>query len=389
MRATCGSLSPEETSFSLHETALGPGVNVTGEVHLFPAPVNHGRDSALYFDINVLFEPSPVSVMASQEIYPVDYNDVSTAGDRCIYLSPSRPGKYKISVILYLCQGQSLHRFSVATTSLPIIVHPGISFSIAKQWKLSTISRPITFPPPSSSPDNEPSSKYTQREIIIYSASGSIAGTYQLFDLLSITTVAGSIDVSIVPHQALPSTPSTPASLVLASTSGSISANVLNIQDHQKIPDRIFTSRVSTISGSISAKLLHTTFTTLLSTSGRISAEIYPTSSSSSSSITTSGQSGSTDITVHPDLFSPQSPIKNLSGKHTNTSGNLKIRYPNTWEGHIQARTLSGRVGINWDGVRIIRDWLGKDVLAEKGTGEGQLVLESASGGVDLGGAAI
>lgn len=46
-------------------------------------------------------------------------------------------------------------------------------------------------------------------------------------------------------------------------------------------------------------------------------------------------------------------------------------------------------MGINWDGVRIIGDWHGKDVLAEKGTGEGQLVLESASGGVDLGGAAV
>lgn len=39
-----------------------------------------------------------------------------------------------------------------------------------------------------------------------------------------------------------------------------------------------------------------------------------------------------------------------------------------------------------WAGVRIIRDWGGKDILAEKGTGEGHLVLESASGSLDLGG---
>lgn len=50
---------------------------------------------------------------------------------------------------------------------------------------------------------------------------------------------------------------------------------------------------------------------------------------------------------------------------------------------------MSGRVGIRWDGVRIIRDWEGKDILAEKRLGERQLFLESVSGGVDLGGTAI
>lgn len=390
-----GALSPEESSFSLDETALSPGVHVTGEVHIRPAPADHGRDTALYFDINRRLDPPQVPVKASKSTHPPDYDDLSTAGGRCIYLRSYQPGKHKISITLYLCPGKSLERFIIATTSLPIIVHPGINFSITNQWKLFTISHPITFPPPPSSPGSEPSTKYSQREIVIYSASGSITGTYPLFDLLSITTVAGSIDVNIYPRPALPSTPQTPASLVLASTSGSISANVLNIhtQPGNKIPDRIYTSRLSSISGSISAKLLHTASTTLLSTSGRIYADIYPTSYSSSSSfsssITTSCQAGSTDITVHPDLFSPQSPIKKLSGKHANTSGSLKVRYPNTWEGQIQARTLSGRVGINWDGVRIIRDWGGKEVLAERGAGEGQLVLESISGGVELGGTTV
>lgn len=92
---------------------------------------------------------------------------------------------------------------------------------------------------------------------------------------------------------------------------------------------------------------------------------------------------------MHPDLFSPQTSIKTLSGKHANTSGSLSIRYPNTWEGKIQAKTLSGGVGIKWDGVRVIRDWGGKDVLAERGLGEGQLLLESVSGGVELGGTAV
>lgn len=92
---------------------------------------------------------------------------------------------------------------------------------------------------------------------------------------------------------------------------------------------------------------------------------------------------------MHPDLFSQQTPIKTLSGQHSNTSGSLSVRYPNTWEGKIQARALSGRVGIRWDGVRIIRDWGGKDILAEKGLGEGQLFLDSVSGGVDLGGTAV
>lgn len=92
---------------------------------------------------------------------------------------------------------------------------------------------------------------------------------------------------------------------------------------------------------------------------------------------------------MHPDLFSPKSPIKRLSGQHSITSGSLSVRYPNTWEGKIQARTLSGRIGIRWDGVRIIRDWGGKEILAEKGLGDGQLFLDSLSGEVDLGGTTV
>lgn len=65
------------------------------------------------------------------------------------------------------------------------------------------------------------------------------------------------------------------------------------------------------------------------------------------------------------------------------------MRYPNTWEGKIQARTLSGRIGIRWGGVRIIRDWGGKEILAEKGLGDGQLFLDSLSGEVDLGGTSV
>lgn len=50
---------------------------------------------------------------------------------------------------------------------------------------------------------------------------------------------------------------------------------------------------------------------------------------------------------------------------------------------------MSGRIGIRWDGVRIIRDWGGKEILAEKGLGNGQLFLDSVSGEVELEGTAV
>lgn len=385
-------LLPDVTSFSLYEKALGPDVHVRGEVHIRPAPPDHGRDTALYFDIDTRLDPSPASGTASQIIHPPSYDDVFTAGKLSVTLSHTRPGNNYVYVTLYLCPGQSLRQLSINTTSLPIVVHPDIHFSITNRWKLSTTAHPITFLPSPSSGRELATTNYSQREIIIYSASGFISGTYPLFDLLSITTVSGTIGIDILPRPALASTPYTPASLVLSSTSGSIHATVLNIHNlRNKIPDRTYASRLNTISGSIAAKLLHTTSTFLSSTSGQLSADIYPTSTSSShsSKITTTGQSGTTDIIVHPDIFSPQTPIKSISGQHSNTSGSLTVRYPNTWEGKIQARALSGRVGIRWNGVRIIRDWGGKDILAEKGLGQGQLFLNSLSGEIDLGGTAV
>lgn len=367
-------------------------MHVTGEVHIRPAPPDHGRDTALCFDIDTRVDPSPASVTASQAIHPHRYDELSSAGKLSLTLSHTRPGRYYVYVTLYLCPGKSLRQLSINTTSLPITVHPDLHFSITNQWALWTTAHPITFLPSPSPGGESATPNYSQREIVIYSASGSISGTYPLFDLLSITTISGSIGIDILPRPALSSTPNAPASLVLTSTSGSIRATVLGIHNVENtIPDRIYASRLNTISGSIAAKLLHTTSTRLFSISGQLSADIYPTStaSSHSSHITTSGKSGSTNITVHPDLFSPQTPIKSLGGQHSNTSGSLSVRYPNTWEGKIQARTLSGRVGIRWDGVRIIRDWEGKYILAERGLGGGQLFLDSASGGVDLGGTAV
>ncbi|KAF6234229.1 hypothetical protein HO173_007649 [Letharia columbiana] len=95
------------------------------------------------------------------------------------------------------------------------------------------------------------------RSIVISEMSNSVTGTFVLYDLLSISTMSGSIEITIVPHPA--SSSKAPAELRLNTVSGSIKVTMAPFlhDPSTAIPKRPFNSSLKSMSGSITAALVH------------------------------------------------------------------------------------------------------------------------------------
>ena len=253
-------------------------------------------------------------------------------------------------------------------------------------------------PPSRLKPDNplsrgsnqHPKLPFTKsRETIIDVSSDSIRGTYELYDLLSIHTQSGSIDISVNLHNASASAPK-PAILRLSSASGSIRVRAGSIGSSffDKIPQREYQTQVQSQSGSLHITAIHGTHTSLKTQSGGIMASLYPHCSNSTfSAISTSSASGHADITVHPFMNDPSAPLRNMNAEYSYGSGSMNIRYPSTWEGTIQGRTSSGSITVDWEGLKIVKNHIGagqREIEAYKGDGKGTLKFRGRSGSMHL-----
>jgi hypothetical protein len=206
-----------------------------------------------------------------------------------------------------------------------------------------------THPPPHTIPPNPstipaPSRSYRQHE-----TSASISGTYDLFDVLDLSTTSGSISVTIIPQ---PGTQ--PAVLNLATTSGSIDVRFAPAGLHT--PDRLYQSTISTQSGSISGRIVINgvgsgASASISTRSGSSRVTLYPVLSSRYSGtamLNTSSNSGSQIITIE----SPPSHqvLSGLAATHMSYgSGSLTIRYPAEWKGIVHAKS-GGSGGVNVKG---------------------------------------
>ncbi|CAF9925069.1 MAG: hypothetical protein ALECFALPRED_002895 [Alectoria fallacina] len=104
------------------------------------------------------------------------------------------------------------------------------------------------------------------RFTVINEMSNGVTGTFVLHDLLSISTMSGSINITVVPQPA--SSSKAPAELVLNTASGSIKVTMAPfLHDPSTVtPERIFNSTLKSMSGSITAALVQWVVSILLST---------------------------------------------------------------------------------------------------------------------------
>lgn len=221
------------------------------------------------------------------------------------------------------------------------------------------------------------------RSIVISEMSNSVAGTFVLYDLLSISTMSGSIEITIVPHPA--SSSKAPAELRLNTVSGSIKVTMAPFlhDPSTATPERIFNSSLKSMSGSITAALVHNYKTYVSTMTGSIAASLYPLGQPSSKShVDVRCMSGSTSITLHPCVSCPQAGLRGISTDFRGSSGGLKVRFPSTWEGEVISHLNNGRVKHEWEGLQVLKD--GPSFTAVKGSGVAQLNIWGSSMNVEL-----
>lgn len=286
-----------------------------------------------------------------------------------------------VAATIYIPPGTTLESLGINTETLSVTFFPGLDYAITKFTEINAHSSSLSL-----SPDEPPSLYINSRETNIRVKSGSVHGSYPLYDILDISTQSGSIDIDIEPKDADEDNVQ-PAILRLSSQSGSIRALTSTLS----VPARDYQMTVNSKSGGIDATLLHGSRTSLRSLNGHINADIYPYGHNNSrTDINTRCQSGSTDITVHSSLSHPTDPIGKLYSEHHSLSGSLNLWYPAQWQGVVKGSTLSGGIDLDWDGLKVVKDekrgWIKRTVEAVRGEGESQLIFSGKSGRVNLGG---
>ncbi|KUI62824.1 hypothetical protein VP1G_09956 [Cytospora mali] len=229
------------------------------------------------------------------------------------------------------------------------------------------------------------------------------------------------------------------AALAVLRTEGEAGAEEFGTAVRDIIPPRQYEVEIQTMSGSIRGSVAFGSACHIHSTSGTIDLNLLPVldrsqitssprrgGSSSRSVLETATTSGTTVINVlgalwknvqtgsyvAPVLQLPTSPqqqgqrqgqeqepettfaspaIRVLDSRHTTTSASIHVTYPSTWEGDIDADSMTGRLDVSGRGVEIIRrdeEFPGykKHVLARKGREGvgGALVCHTMSGSITV-----
>lgn len=275
------------------------------------------------------------------------------------------------SAIISIPPATKLEHLAIGSETLAVVFHPSLDYAESRVVETKT--------------QFESRSTYS-RETIIDVKSASVTGSYPLYDLLSIHTNSGSIDVNVDPKKA--STEHVkPAVLRVTSNSGSVRA----ITSTVSVPDRDYQTTMSTSSGSIDAAILHGLRTSLRSITGDITADLYPYGHNGSrTDIEVHDTSSSIEITLHSSLSHPTAPLKQLYAYYRGISGSMTLFYPAQWQGTVEGTTLSGSIDFNWQGLKVVKyekkGWVKRTIEAIRGEGEGRLVFYETSGSVKLSG---
>ena len=274
-----------------------------------------------------------------------------------------------ISAVITINSRAKLEKLGIDSASLAVIFRPGLDYAESR-----VVETKARF---------DSTSTYS-RETVINVNSASVTGSFPLYDLLSIHTDSGSINVDILPKNASRAAVK-PAVLRLNSNSGSIRNSIAT----NAVPKRDYQTSISTSSGSIEAQVLHGLRTSLRSINGRITAHMYPYGHNDSrTDIEVHCTSGGIGVTLHPSISHPTTPLKKLYGYYRGVSGSLSLFYPAQWQGTVVGNTLSGGVNLDWQGLRTVKDrkdgHVKRQIEAVRGKGEGKLEFHSSSGSVQL-----
>lgn len=276
---------------------------------------------------------------------------------------------------IFVKPGTALETLDISSTNLEIVLAEGFEAKVDKMSLKTVFTRILSQ-----------SSTYS-RETRLRTGSGTISGSYSLYDLLEVSTQSGSINIDVNPKKA--GKEEKPAKLQCTSRSGSVSVNMPGTDSLSSgLPKRDYQTFIKADVGSISGTYIHGTRTDLESRTGSMRVELLPFSADAyESRLTTTVTTGMTYV----DLKSPYNgtTIKRMTSSHTTQAGSLHLRYPQEWEGDIHGSSTTGSLTLK--GKDVIVDelddgWVGKSVKAHKGKGDlkGSLTFKALTGSADI-----
>jgi hypothetical protein len=334
-----------------------------GTIQMHPAPEDQPFDLVVSVSINATnaFLAEHVDYDTTESSLslnlPSPWNDDSHSG--CLL----------VEVSMYFRQNLTLKQLSITSDISDIEVLPNLGLRVGVTNILLKLGTLIAHP------------FIASRITYISVDAGTVKGEYGLYDVLSITTKAGSIEADILPK---PVDEDHPALAIFSAFAGAGSIDVAFPPANTKIPERDYLTVVKTHHGSIKGCYIHGTNTSLSTVTGSITAKILPfiTDLSVSSSLSTTTETGRQDI----EILSPYNgkPITNLTSKHLTALANLKITCPDEWEGFIDAKTNLGGVGLEGSRLTVVEEGsiglVGHYIKAERGDGDSKMVVRSAVG---------
>ncbi|KAI1815043.1 hypothetical protein GGS20DRAFT_363351 [Poronia punctata] len=313
----------------------------------------------------------------------------------------SVPNKYnrgqqpciEIKGTIWIPPDAEMGALSVRVIHLDILVFDDISLHVAESSTLSSVvgdvlagvsrhdehRRPVRIP--------EDPGLFDSRIIQVSTTSGNIGGVWPLYDMLSLQSKSGRIKVSITPQAELETAPK-PAELYMRTISGSISATQ-PVNNAAQFPLRDYLVDIKSTSGNVHATLAFSSEATIRTTSSAITLELLPildtdkSTPEKSAELETITTSGALAIQIlEPIFFSGNSKtlsstqtLDNLESTHKSTSGNINLRYPQSWEGTLYASTTSGKLSAEGKDLKIVRfteGWPGSKLEARKGSSAGK-----------------
>lgn len=348
-----------------------------------------------------------------------------------------------LDIVVWVPEDAKLTSLAISAITLGLTVLDDIKLDVDESV-LKSISGHVSFPTPSSSatpnlPISHPEFDFGSRKITIQTVSGDINGLFPLLDSLKISSKSGNVDVSVQPHDALPSRP-VPANLNISTTSGDMDVRLPLLSTHKPKftpPPRDYVTSVTSASGDISGTFYIGSSTSFETVSGTLKMKALPIlqygedpDKDPKAVFLVETLSGDSDIDILDPMFisaampaqrdapAPYPPIgdqdpyhllpgsgqlfshvrtalsaekmlRSLRSTHTSTSGGISIRCPPAWEGSVSGHTVSGVVSLEGKDLNIIRSKKGYSswgFLARKGVDSGEVgsstTVETISGDV-------
>lgn len=347
----------------------GPWKRVSGWIHVTQAPpeqaagtieakMSYAATSTV--DLNsIKYSWTPTGLTLGDPSFPDGFDGVHK-GDSCL----------GVSIVLYMAPGATLENFNVQAIHLGMQIHQGVNFSVRNSTSITLTTGTLD------------ATSLSSRETHLETISGSISGKYALYDLLSVVTKSGSVNINIDPKEKAADGPS--AALFYANTmSGSIRVDT----ERKNIPERDYIVSINSTAGSVDGTFIHGSKTEMSSVAGGINIDLLPYSSGDSSILSTKTIDGETKINLRAPYTTPRSMMGKLVSTHTSVSGQIDLTYPQEWEGHLEGQSVTGVLHLEGKDLELIRQdekpGLNR-VEAKKGNGGSTMVFKTLNGGCNV-----